>query len=78
MSENVVIALVSCIPTIVAVIMANNIVTYKIEELQKRVEKHNQIIERTYILERDTKTAFNEIKEIKDDIEKIQDRILSA
>lgn len=78
MSENVVIALVSCIPTIVAVIMANNIVTYKIEELQKRVEKHNQIIERTYILERDTKTAFNEIKEIKDDIVKIQDRILGA
>lgn len=29
-----------------------NLIEYKIEELTKRVEKHNNVIERTYSLER--------------------------
>ena len=44
----------------------------KIDVLNKRVEKHNQVLERTYILERDCKTVFNTIGEMKDDIHTIE------
>ena len=39
---------------------------YKIEELTQKVEKHNTIVERTYILEEKVKVANHRI----DDLEK--------
>lgn len=45
----------------------------KIDVLNKRVEKHNQVLERTYILERDCKTVFNTIGEMKEDIHSLED-----
>lgn len=47
------------------------LVEYKIEELRKGVEKHNQLVERTAINERDIKTAFNRIDEIRQDIKEV-------
>lgn len=44
----------------------------KIDVLDKRVEKHNQVLERTYNLERDCKTVFNTIGEMKDDIHTLE------
>lgn len=40
----------------------------KINNLQRDVNKHNQIIERTYKLESDVATAFVRIDEIREDI----------
>ena len=39
---------------------------YKLDELTKRVEKHNSVVERTYILEEKMKVANHRI----DDLEK--------
>ena len=44
----------------------------KIDTLQKQVEKHNSIIERTFVLERDVKTAFNRIDEIRNDVKELE------
>ena len=56
MSETIIVAILSlvgtCIGSVVAVITANNLTKYKIEELTKQVEKHNQVIERTFIIEK--------------------------
>lgn len=40
----------------------------KLDMLSNTVEKHNSIIERTYKLESDVKTAFKRIDELRDDI----------
>ena len=48
------------------------LVEYKIEELRKGVEKHNQLVERTAIIERDLKTAFNKIDEIRQDVKEVK------
>lgn len=43
------------IPSVIATITSNKksqaLIDYKIQELDKKVEKHNNIIERTYALE---------------------------
>lgn len=36
----------------------------KLDELSRRVEKHNNVVERTFVLERDVKTAFHQIDQI--------------
>lgn len=71
MSEVVVVGLLSLGGTLVGslfgILAANKLSTYRIEQLEKKVEKHNQVIERTAILERDLKTAFRYIDELRED-----------
>lgn len=43
---------------------------YKLTELTKRVEKHNSVIERTYVLEEQIKVANHRIKDIEEEIKK--------
>ena len=49
------------------------VMVYRIEELTKKVEKHNQVIERTAIIERDLKTAWRQIDELKQDMKRVED-----
>jgi hypothetical protein len=59
MDADVIVAIVSglcvAIPSVIATISSNQksqaLINYKIEELDKKVEKHNTVIERTYTLE---------------------------
>jgi len=55
MSETVIIGLLSLVGTLAGtfggIITANKLTTYRIERLEATVNKHNTIIERTYILE---------------------------
>lgn len=44
---------------------------YRIEQLEKKVEKHNNLVERVAIIERDEKTQWKQIDEIKAKLEKI-------
>lgn len=39
----------------------------QIKHLEKKVEKHNTVMERTFALERDVKTAFRYIEELKEE-----------
>ena len=79
MNPEVAIAIISSgtsITVAVASIVANNrILGFKVDELRKDVEKHNQLIERVAVLERDNKTAFNKIDENREDIKEIRGMI---
>lgn len=46
------------------------LMTYRIEQLEQRVNKHNSVIERTYILEEQMKVANHRI----DDLERHEER----
>ena len=56
MSDAVVISLISLIGTLGGsfggIMVANKLTNYRVEQLEKKVEKHNTIIERTYKLEK--------------------------
>lgn len=63
MTEVILTALISglcvAIPSVIATMSSNSkhsaLVDYRIEQLDKKVEKHNNIVERTYILEQEHK-----------------------
>lgn len=56
-----------------ASIYANNrVLGYKVDDLRKDVEKHNQLIERMAIVERDNKTAFNRIDELRSEVKELR------
>ncbi|MBR2587521.1 hypothetical protein IKE71_04100 [Candidatus Saccharibacteria bacterium] len=78
MTESIINSLIGIVPAVlvavVSIISNNQIVKVKIEELEKKVDKHNQIVERTYKLESDVKTAFNKLDEERQRIERLEDR----
>lgn len=53
--ETIIVAIISLIGTLAGSYFSNRksqvLIAYRIEELEKRVEKHNSIVERTYKLE---------------------------
>ena len=62
MTETIVIALLSFAGTVVGsllgILAANKLTNYRLEQLEKKVEKHNNLVERMYNLE--TKVAVDE------------------
>ena len=44
------------------IIASNKLVNHRLMELEKKVDRHNQMIERTYILEEQMKVANHRIK----------------
>jgi hypothetical protein len=76
MSESIVIALIGIIPAvlvaIISIVSNNTIIKVKLEELEKHVNKHNQVIERTYTLERDLATYWSKYDELKDRVVRLE------
>lgn len=66
MSETIIVGILSLIGTLVGslggILAANKLVVYRIEQLEKKVEKHNNVIERVYKLEKDDAVIKEEIK----------------
>ena len=46
-----------------------------IDNLAKKHDKHNNVIERTFILERDMKTVYNNIAEIKANVKDVENKV---
>lgn len=73
MSETVIVAVCSMLGTllgsIAGVMAANKLSNYRIQQLEKKVEKHNTIIERTAVLERDSKTLFKYCDQFRERLE---------
>lgn len=78
LNPEITIALISSGSSLVvagASIYANNrVLGFKVDELRKDVEKHNQLIERMAVVERDVKTAFNRIDENREEVRHLRDR----
>lgn len=57
------------VPSLVATISSNKktiaLIKYRVEQLEKKQDKHNTLIERTYKLEEDVKYLKEDIKELK-------------
>ena len=66
MSGEVVVALItllgSAIGTIGGIFATNKMTAYRIEQLEKKVDKHNQVVERMYEAEKNISVISEEIK----------------
>ena len=50
------------------------LVEYRLGELEEKVDKHNNLVERVTITERDLKTAFVRIDESRQEIKDLKDK----
>ena len=77
MSETIIVSLLSLAGTLMGslfgILAANKLVVYRIEQLEKKVEKHNNVLERVYSLETEEAVIKEELKVANhrlDDLEK--------
>jgi len=64
MTESVIIAAISFLGTMVGSLSGLKLVNYRITQLEEKVNKHNQVIQRTYILEEQMKVANHRIDDL--------------
>ena len=80
MTEAVTVALVSglcvAIPSVLTTIFSNNkanaLMDYRIDELTKKVEKHNNVVERMALQEQQTKTMWKKIDDIQEELKNLE------
>lgn len=69
LNDTVIVALLSLCGTLIGtfggILTANKLITYRIERLEEKVNKHNNIIERTFKLEGRMNEAEHDIKDLK-------------
>lgn len=51
---------------LISAVVSNKLMKYRIEQLEKKVDKHNSVIDRTYHLEAEVEVIENEIENLKD------------
>lgn len=64
MTYTVIVAIISLLGTLLGSFGGTQLVKYRIEQLEKKVEKHNSIVEKTYILEEKVKVANHRIEDL--------------
>lgn len=73
MSETIIVGILSLIGTLIGslsgILAANKLVVYRIEQLEKKVEKHNNVLERVYVLEKDDAVIKEDLKVVNHRIE---------
>lgn len=81
MATEIIIALItlagSAVGTLGGIVINSRMSNYRIEQLEKKVDKHNNLIERTYAIEQHNAVVDEEIKVANhriEDLEKISER----
>lgn len=70
MPSEVIVALIAFLGTLAGtyggIRTSNKLVNHRLMELEKKVDKHNQVVERTFVLEEQMKVANHRIKDLED------------
>lgn len=61
-------ACIGALPAIIIAINTNRLIAYRVDELTKKVEKHNQIVERVFKVESDMSTMWRRHDELREDV----------
>lgn len=68
----VIIGLLALIGTIIGSVMVSQKTIWRIEQLEKATERHNQVISRVFLLEHDTEEQKEEIKAIREELGRLE------
>lgn len=80
MTEAVTVSLISglcvAVPSVITTMFSNNkanaLMNFRIDELTKKVEKHNNVVERMALQERETKAIWKKLDKIEEDLKEIE------
>lgn len=73
--SNIIVAVIALIGTFIGSYSGIRLMSYRIEQLEKKVEKHNQVVDRVYRLEEQTSLQEEKINFANhriDDLEKLK------
>lgn len=80
MNTEIILALLSLVGTLagslLGVLTSTRLTVYRIEQLEKKVEGYNSVIERVALLERDNTTQWQRIDEMRTDIKDIKREVM--
>lgn len=69
MTSEIIVAVLGLLGTLcgsfLGVISANKLVQYRLQQLEEKVAKHNNLVERTYVLEGQMAEVQHDIKDLK-------------
>ena len=72
MTSEIIVGVLSLIGTLcgtfAGIITSTKLTNYRIGQLEKKVEKHNSVVERTAVIERDLKSVWHNIDEIREEV----------
>lgn len=79
MSDTIIVALLSLVGTLAGSYFASRkstaLIAYRLEQLEEKVNKHNQVVERTYRLEDNDKLMEEKIKVANHRIEDLEHKV---
>jgi flagellar capping protein FliD len=79
MNEAVLISIItlggSAFGSLCGIVVSNRLTTYRLEQLEKKVDKHNTVIERTFKLEERCTLQDEQIKVANQRIEDLEERV---
>lgn len=64
MTESIIVAMISFLGTMVGSLSGLRLVNYRIQKLEEKVNMHNQVIQRTFVLEEQMKVANHRISDL--------------
>lgn len=68
MDNSIIVALLSCAGTVigsgVGVLASASLTKYRLDRLEKKMDEHNNVIKRTYVLEEQIKVANHRIEDL--------------
>lgn len=77
MSDTIMVALIGFLGTAIGsglgVVTSIKLISYRLEQLEKKVEKHNNVVERTYKLEKQESLIEEKIDVLREDIEELKE-----
>lgn len=70
MAETIITSILSLVGTLGGtfggILVASKLTNYRIEQLEKQVEKHNSVVERVFVVEGDVKELKHEVADLKE------------
>ena len=69
MPDTVLVAVLSLVGTLAGSFGGTQLIKYRIEQLEKKVEKHNSVVESTCLLEEKVKVANHRIEDLERKVE---------
>ena len=79
MSEAIIVAVITGVLTLIGTISSNHMThsktMYRIDELEKKVEKHNNLVERMYIAEGSIKVLAEKQSDLDEDLKDLKGKL---
>lgn len=76
MDSNIISALIalggSLLGTLGGIVVSNRLTAYRLEQLEKKVDKHNNVIERVSLMEQNEKMIWRRVDELRNEVHEMK------